>query len=220
MAASFRLSNITQTSVTVTITPDSSIEYYRVFCRYADDENDTSYDEEGIYTTSTYQCIIPDLDPETDYLVNVGTSTTGGQPWTWLGAKAFTTKAEVSVEEWSWNISNGLASAAQTQLAYAAITGQGGLEDFSYLVWNDIVNKTYEVVTDRGGSWNTTYGTLAETRMTAADKQMTAKRFNAVVWNLAQYVTPLVTRKAKGDAMLGEYFTLLTDSINNTIYRG
>ena len=222
MAASFRLSNITKTSVTVTITPDSNIEYYRVFCRYADDEDDTSYNESGIYITSIYECIIPDLDPGTDYLVNVGTSRTGTQPWTWLGAKAFTTKAEVSVEEWDWGISNGSATAAQTQLAYAAITGQGALTDFSYLVWNDIVNKTYEVVADRNGEWNTDYGTLAQTLMTSTDKHMTARRFNAVIWNLAQYKTPLngLTRKAQNDPMLGSYFIDLTDSINNTIYRG
>lgn len=226
MAASFSLSAITSSSVTVTITPDSSIPYYRIFCRRAADENDTSYNESGIYITSTFTRVIAGLSPETNYLVNIGTSRTGTQPWTWIGAQSFTTKSASDdfdeVEDWNWMASNGLATAAQTQQAYAAITGNGNLSEFSYLVWNDIVNKTYEVITDRGGTWNTAYGTLADTLMTPTDKHMTAQRFNAVIWNLAQYKTPLngLTRKAQGDPMLGSYFIDLTDSINNTIYRG
>lgn len=220
MAASFSLSNITQNSVTVTVIPDSSIPYYRIFCRLAAVESDTSFNASGVNITTPASIVIPNLAPDTDYLVNVGVSMTGEQPWTWLGAKGFTTNAESEVDEWDWTISNGSATAAQTQLAYAAITGNGPLTDFSYLVWNDMVNKTYEVIADRNGEWNTTYGTLAETLMTATDKAMTARRFNAIVWNLAQYKTPSVTRKNQGDPMLGSYFIELTNSINNTIYRG
>ena len=220
MAASFSLSNITKNSVTVTVIPDSSIEYYRIFCRLAADESDVSFNASGVSITSTISLVIPNLAPETDYLVNVGMSRTGEQPWTWIGAKGFTTNEDSEVDEWDWTISNGSATAAQTQLAYAAITGNGPLTNFNYLVWNDMVNKTYEVVADRGGGWNATYGTLAQTLMTATDKAMTAQRFNAIVWNLAQYMTPSVTRKNKDDPILGSYFIELANSINNTIYKG
>ena len=222
MAASFSLSNVTKNSVTVTVIPDSNIPYYRIFCRLAAVESDVTFNASGVNIAAPTSFTISNLAPDTDYLVNVGTSLTGGQPWAWIGAQGFTTNAEGEVDEWDWTISNGSATAAQTQLAYAAVTGKGPLTDFSYLVWNDMVNKTYELVADRGGEWNTTYGTLAETLMTAADKHMTARRFNAVIWNLAQYKTPLngLTRKNQGDPMLGSYFIDLADSINNTIYRG
>lgn len=225
MAVSFSLSNITQNSVTVTVIPDRNIPYYRIFCRLAAVESDTSFNASGVNITAPTSIVIPNLAPDTDYLVNVGTSLTGEQPWTWLIAKGFTTNAESEVDDWDWTISNGSATAAQTQLAYAAITGRGKLTDFSYLVWNDMVNKTDEVIRDRNETWQSTvnnvyYGTLAETLMTEADKAMTAQRFNAVVMNLARFKTPTVSRKNQGDLMLGSYFIELANSINNTIYRG
>lgn len=227
MAASFSLSNVTKNSVTVTVIPDRNIPYYRIFCRLAAVESDVTFNASGVNIAAPTSFTISNLAPDTDYLVNVGTSLTGNQPWTWIGAQSFTTNAEGEVDDWDWTISNGSATAAQTQFAYTIFVSAGAnvierwdLKEISYLVWNDMVNKTYEVVADRNGEWNTDYGTIAETLMTATDKHMTARRFNAIVWNLAQYKTPSVTRKNQGDPMLGSYFIELANSINNTIYRG
>lgn len=212
----------TDTTITIVVTGLSVGDLMEIVVR---PEPETGYMNVHVTPTATSSVMFFEfggLSPSTNYAVNVRSVPAGGvlHNAPWIGTRYFTTEAESEVEDWDWTISNGSASAAQTQQAYAAITGKGQLANFSYLVWNDIVNKTYEVVTDRGGEWNTDYGTLAETLMTATDKHMTARRFNAIVWNLAQYKTPSVTRKNTGDPMLGSYFIELANSINNTIYRG
>ena len=117
MAASFSLSNITKNTVTVTVIPDSSIPYYRIFCRLAAVESDVSFNASGVNIITPTSIVIPNLAPDTNYLVNVGTSLTGEQPWAWIGAQGFTTNADSEVDDWDWTISNGSASAAQTQQA-------------------------------------------------------------------------------------------------------
>lgn len=98
MAVSFSLSNITDNSVTVTVIPDSSIPYYRIFCRLAANEDDVSFNASGVSITAPTSIVIPNLAPDTNYLVNVGTSMTGEQPWSWLVAKPFTTRGFA----WEW----------------------------------------------------------------------------------------------------------------------
>lgn len=212
----------TDTTISVIVTGLSVGDLMEIVVRPEPETGYMNVHDLPIANGSVYAQTYGGLSPNTNYAVNVRSVPSGGilHNAPWIGTRYFTTEAESNVDDWDWTISNGSASAAQTQLAYAAITGRGKCTDFSYLVWNDIVHKTYEVITDRGGAWNTDYGTLAETLMTATDKHMTAQRFNAVVWNLAQYKTPNVTRKNKGDPMLGSYFIDLTNSINNTIYRG
>lgn len=212
----------TDTTITITVTGLTAGDLMEIVVR---PEPETGYMNVHTLPTATGSVMIFNyggLSPETTYAVNVRSVPAGGTLHNapWIGTRYFTTEAESNVDEWEWTISNGSATAAQTQLAYAAITGNGPLTNFSYLVWNDMVNKAYEVIAGRGGTWNADYGTLAETLMTATDKAMTARRFNAIVWNLAQFKTPSVTRKNQGDPMLGSYFIELANSINNTIYKG
>ena len=127
-----------------------------------------------------------------------------------------TTKGEV--EAWDWNISNGNASAQQTKLAYQAITSQGSLDDFSYVVWNDMVNKVIQIVDARGVVWNADYGTEDDTKMTSIDRELTATRFNALWWNLSHFVTVSGAKKVSvGDLVFGSYFIALTESMNKSI---
>ena len=120
---------------------------------------------------------------------------------------------KIPVEEWDWSISNGSATAAQTRAAYEAITENGKTTDFSYLVWNDLVNKAKEVIEDRGGTWDTTYGSHSATLMSSTDKVMTAKRYNAVWWNLAQFInTGIHSAKVSGERMLGSHFIDLANA--------
>ena len=219
----------TDTTITITVTWLSVGDLMEIVVR---PEPETGYMNVHVTPTATSSVMeftFGGLEPSTDYAVNVRSVPAGGvlHNAPWIGARYFTTDAESDVDDWDWMISNGSASTAQTQFAYSIFFNTGAnaietwdLKKISYLVWNDMVNKTHEVVANRGGEWNTTYGTLAETLMTATDKHMTARRFNAIVWNLAQYKTPNVTRKNQGDPMLGSYFIDLADSINNTIYRG
>lgn len=159
------------------------------------------------------------LSPDTGYTARVRVyEDESATEYTDLGVATWTTPG---VTDWDWNISNGSATASQTKAAYEAITNNGYLSDFSYKVWNDMVNKVNNAVTDRSGSWNTTYGTLAETLMTTSDKAMTAKRFNALWWNLGQYVsTGLSSARVKGEVVMGNYFVLMAAAINKAIWRG
>lgn len=171
------------------------------------------------------------LSPETTYnIVCVVTyQTPDGNATASFSATATTT--EQTVEPWDWSTINGpmyLATASQTQKAYAAITRNGPVSDFNYLVWNDLVYKTNEIIGDRGGSWNTTYGTLAETLMTSSDKIMTAERFNAVWWQCSQYINTGMGAASGGycpvvsgsTAVKGSYFLDLANAVNNTIWGG
>ncbi len=227
--ASFNIASYTDTTVTIAVIGLTRGDLMEIVVRPEPETGVLTVHVTPTATAAAMPFIFSGLSPNTKYAVNVRTVAAGGalHGAPWIGVQYFTTKSSTNVEDWDWTISNGSATAAQTQLAYTTFVSFGAnvldysaFKRISYLVWNDIVNKTLEVITDRDGTWNTDYGTLAETRMTATDKEMTARRFNAIVWNLAQYKTPLVTRKAKGNDILGEYFTLLTDSINNTIYRG
>lgn len=102
----------------------------------------------------------------------------------------------LKITAWNWNISNGSASALQTQAAYDALISKGETRNFSYEVWNDFINKVRTFLTYLNMSdvsigesvydypSTTTYSQLlrgAEMNNTeASGKRMTAKRFNIV----------------------------------------
>ena len=78
-----------------------------------------------------------------------------------------------SISHWDWNSSNGQASSSATKAAYTAITSNGETSSFSYLVWNDIVNKVLEALEASGENWDrngSTYLTAESTKMSSSDK--------------------------------------------------
>ena len=135
-----------------------------------------------------------------------------------------TTTAHVNppakVKPWDWDASNGKASAAVTKAAHTAITKRGATTDFSYLVWNDLVDKVVEALTADGDSWNTNnskYLSSSSTKMSPSDKVLTAKRFNALRWNIGRKYSTDITDRSRGQQVLGSYFTTLTDALNSWI---
>ena len=70
----------------------------------------------------------------------------------------------MAITPWSWNASNGQASAAHTRAAYNALITKSNTTNFSRYVWNDLVNKIYEVVRALSRNWNTQYASLGATR--------------------------------------------------------
>ena len=74
----------------------------------------------------------------------------------------------MAITPWSWTSSNGTATAAQTQAAYAALTSNGNTSSFHRNVWNDFVNKVNQVLAALNLSWVDTYGTILNTRMNYA----------------------------------------------------
>lgn len=117
-----------------------------------------------------------------------------------------------SVQAWDWNKS------AQTQQAYRAITQAGYLSDFKYTVWNDMVDKAVEIIAARGAQWNNDYGTVAESKMVSSNRILTAKKFNALWWNLKHFTDVSGVQKAvTGGKIYGSYFIALTDAMNSII---
>lgn len=123
----------------------------------------------------------------------------------------------ISIAPWSWSNSNGSASASQTKAAYSAIKNQGNLSDFSYLVWNDMVDKVKEILRAKGFYWNELYASYNDTRMTSGDRELTAKRFNSLRYNIGSRYPTGINTVYSGDTIYGWYFTTLTDCMNNWI---
>lgn len=125
------------------------------------------------------------------------------------------------VSKWSWTASNGSASTTQTRNAYSAVTGKGYTTEFSYLVWNDLVDKVNECANAFSSGWSTRYATLAATKMTSSDKRMTATRFNSLRYNIGRsYSTNIDEEKIQpGKIIYGSYFDTLAKCINGWIDR-
>lgn len=198
------------TSITVNLRSISNATSYLIAYRPS-----TATAQTEIETGATTYTITG-LTPNTLYYLNYRGKNAGGiGPYMPTSASAKTIN---SVLAWDWNKSNGAASAQQTQQAYQAITQSGYLSNFKYTVWNDMVDKTVQIIDARGVTWNSDYGTVASTKMTASDTEMTAQRFNAIWWNLSHFVTVSGAKKALvGDIIYGSYFIALTNAMNKSI---
>lgn len=127
--------------------------------------------------------------------------------------KKYTGGSSSNISLWSWKASNGSASIDQTVLAHEALTGHGPISDFSYKVWNDLVDKIYEAQ----GYWMTdgTGGlTYNNTRMSSTDKTLTANRFNSMKYNLGRNYSTGIADVESGDPVLGSYFITITNKLN------
>lgn len=155
------------------------------------------------FVSSSDPVVFTGLEPGRWYSIYcyVSLPTGGGVEFTGSG----TTLDRPSVEKWDW-----FASTAR-QRAYSAVTGRGLLSNFSYVVWNEMVDKVLEVAQSKGYTWwidpmsNLSY---SETRMSAYDKEMTAARFNSLRYNIgAHYQQNLVPVVYRGNPIYGRYFT-------------
>lgn len=118
---------------------------------------------------------------------------------------------------WSWTSSNGTATAEQTQKAYEAITNQGRVTDFSYLVWNDMLSKVKEILDATGNEWDSTYTTYSNARMTYSDKTLSATKFNSLRYNIGCHYSTGITDRSTGEFVYGSYFVTLANCINGWI---
>lgn len=121
------------------------------------------------------------------------------------------------IDKWSWNTSNGNASASDTRTAYSAVRNNGRLSDFSYLVWNDMVDKVREVLESKNLLWNSRFASYAATKMSYGSKILTADRFNSLRYNIGLHYSTGIRDVYKGDIVYGWYFTTLTNCINEWI---
>ena len=171
---------------------------------------------------SAFSYRISGLEPDTEYEYVVELGYQAGSEIVWLDSLTrkgtFITKVKIpTVEPWSWLKSNGSATAAQTQNAYHAVNSQGPTTDFSYKVWNDLVDKTNETAQAAGRSWDGFYLSLSETKMAKDSKVMTADRFNSLCYNINFGYNTGLPVVSKGDTIKGEYFVTLANALNHWI---
>ena len=165
--------------------------------------------------TSSRTVTISGLTPNTTYVINYyGYNSGGTGPYM---DTAFLATTSGLIDYWSWTSSNGSASSTQTRNAYTAVTSHGYTEDFSYLVWNDLVDKVQEILDAEGEGWSTMYASYSATRMTSSSKTLTATRFNALRQNIGAHVATGINEVSRGDRVYGDYFITLTDCINEWI---
>ena len=134
---------------------------------------------------------------------------------------------EPIMDKWDWQSSNGAATKEQTVLAYEAISNQRNTRQFSYLVWNDIVDKANELIVAYNLTWDgDDYATYYETKMSATGEHLTAKQFNALRNNIEivglhhaklGYGTGIGVVVKDESIVFGEYFLTITDYINDCI---
>ena len=93
-----------------------------------------------------------------------------------------------SFKYFSWENSIGSATETQLQKSYQALTGNGYTKDFSYNVWNDMVELLYKAITQSGLTWDSTFETYKNTKMDFFSKTLTASRFNSVTLNIDKLI--------------------------------
>ena len=99
----------------------------------------------------------------------------------------------------------------------------GKLSDFSYLVWNDMVDKVKEILDyglENGKTsyiWDETFCTYENTRIQPTDKTLTAQKFNSLRLNIDSRESTGIGEVKTGDIVYGSYFTTLTNTINTWI---
>ncbi len=130
------------------------------------------------------------------------------------------------IPKWSWSVSNGGATDRQTQDAYNALIKLPGysVDDFSHLVWNDMVDKVCAAYDVDGRSWyqsGTSYPLIyAATLMSANDRTLTADRFNALRRNIVRgsgYGMSNPGAVSPGETVFGDFFLTFAIYINDWI---
>lgn len=210
--AAFQITSYGENYVTIKVSGITKGQTVRFFIREdpypGSGAIDLSYSATGTVMTRSFY----GLTPGTDYACNVKTDDND-----WIGTQYFTTDEGVSVQPWSWSTSNGSATASQTIAAYSAAASRGSTENFSYRVWNDLVDKALECIDAEGGAWNSRYATYAATRMSASDKILTAVRFNSLRYNIDLGCSTGIGTVYRGGTVYGAYFITLAECINARI---
>lgn len=128
-------------------------------------------------------------------------------------------KPQVSVDPWSWTASNGSASAAQTRNAYAILNGTRAADDFSHLVWNDLVDKVMEMRAAKGYTWDrdsNLYPTQSGCKVSAREA-LSARKYNGVRYNIGSVRATGIFDVSPGDGMTGYHIARLAEVLNEII---
>lgn len=146
--------------------------------------------------------------------------------WCWIYAQdgsisaydgfRFTTKMHIA--KWNWSASNGSASAAKTYQFYNVLMGYASPDDgFSYLVWNDIVDKVDEVLTALGRTWYSYQGYGKSRCKVSIGETFSASKLNEVRYQLRSFASGAMYDRVAGEEILGSYVMNLINYINAAI---
>ena len=212
----------TKNQINVIITDPGSYSYFNYSLR--DASNSTILQEPSGYVTDT-RYSFNGLKANTTYVVclNWSTSTVG------QGNVAYITVTTdpVNVSKWDWskaNISSSTgASASQTAAAYTALSNKSAVSEFSYKVWNDLVDKVVQVWHAQDSYFDTSILSYDATKMTSSDRIMTAARFNSLRNNVDKGLTSHnatttgLNTVFPGNIVYAGYFLTLAKAINRWI---
>lgn len=141
------------------------------------------------------------------------------ETWVYTDSSSGTT-----IDKWDWYFSNGNAEDTQTSDAYFAVAYYGDTTSFSYRVWNDMVDKVYEVIRSTTNWWDSGYATYEDTKMTGSYETLTADMFNSLRNNIelvGDYLSlgyrTEIGQVYPGDTVYGDYFLTLANYINACI---
>ena len=211
-------------SIIVTTTNTISVMLTNLDTNYGKDDRVCQWQLNGItYGSVTLAAKVSSGGSFTFSGLSAGTTYTiiavvNGTGWTapvTISTYAQTTKPAIA--KWSWVMSNGTATAEQTAEAYMALVYKRGLNQFSYLVWNDMVDKVNEIIQANGLTWNNAFLSYSNTRMSPTDKLLTAARFNSLRYNIGSRYSTGIDTVSPGDIVYGQYFITFADCINGWI---
>lgn len=188
-----------------------------IICLLLDGEHEWSAEISSLSST-TLDYTYKNLEPGTTYTLEVYVCDEDWSNASRVYDEANATTLEKSaIDPWDWDVSNGSATAPQTQKAYNAVTGKGSCSDFSYKVWNDMCAKMMEYIEAIDSVWITADDTYENTLMSSTDKTLTATRFNALKNNIGSRQSTGIPTVSTGDPVLGEYFVTMMDVLNDMI---
>lgn len=173
-------------------------------------------------SSSSFSKTISGLSPSSSYrwTATLGYDTGSGIQWLTLTDSGilYTQSAGLGIQPWFWTKSNGEATTVMTQDAYDVLYGRLPASEFSHYVWNDLVDKVYEMRQAKGFTWDTAsgkYPSYSGCKLYAGDT-LSAKIFNGVKYNVGS-INPTFADVSSGDVIYGRYFTILTDKLNQII---
>lgn len=120
------------------------------------------------------------------------------------------------IDYWDWD------SDENKRNAYKALTQNGPTTDFSYTVWNELVNKVKTVAEadPNEGNWirspdDGILYTASQTKMSPnGSKILEADMFNALRYNVCEHVYTGIGIKSPLDPVIGQEFIKITDCLN------
>lgn len=129
-----------------------------------------------------------------------------------------------AISKWSWSASNGSANASQTYAAYSALVNKEDTRNFSHIVWNDMVDKVWEIIQATTNWWDSGYASKDNTKMQSEPYELTATMFNSLRNNIELVGVDIslgyktgISKVSPDDKVYGYYLTYLTTYMNDCI---